>query len=179
MSEHMMARSTLSASPSNTEVGQASWPVSPCLAVPAVIFALLASGAWAQLPDGPGREELGKLCKGCHELEKAISVRQDRDAWGATMDKMRGLGVKGADQELRAILEYLVKHFPAEELPRLNVNKATAIEFESRLSLPRSQSAAIIRHRNENGPFRSIEDLKKVPGVDAARIEAKKERLTF
>jgi competence protein ComEA len=59
------------------------------------------------------------------------------------------------------------------------VNKAAAIEFESGLSLRRSQAAAIIRYREKHGPFKSIKDLKKVPGVDAAKIEAKKDRLIF
>ena len=83
------------------------------------------------------------------------------------------------DEEFGAILKYLAKNFPAEELPKLNVNKATAIELESRLTLTRSQAAAILQHRAKKGPFKSIEDLKKVPGLDAAKIEAKKDRLAF
>ena len=70
-------------------------------------------------------------------------------------------------------------HFAAEEIPRINVNKARAIDLESGLRLRRSESAAIIEYRTKNGPFKSIEDLKKVPGIDAAKIEAKKDRLTF
>jgi competence protein ComEA len=142
-------------------------------------LALLVGGARAQLPEGPGREETERLCKGCHEVAKSVSVRQDGVGWEATMKKMVALGLKVTDKELQAILEYLAKNFPAEELPPLNVNKATAIELESRLSLRRSQAAAIIRHRTEHGAFKSIEDLKKVPGVDAAKIEAKRDRLVF
>jgi competence protein ComEA len=41
------------------------------------------------------------------------------------------------------------------------------------------EAAAIIEYRAKNGPFKSIEDLKKVPGIDAAKIEARKDRLTF
>jgi competence protein ComEA len=47
------------------------------------------------------------------------------------------------------------------------------------LSLLRSQAALIIQYRDKNGGFKSIEDLKKVPGVDAAKIEARKDRLIF
>jgi competence protein ComEA len=64
-------------------------------------------------------------------------------------------------------------------MPRLNVNKAKAIEFESRLSLRRSQAAAVIEYRARRGNFRSIEDLKKVPGIDPAKIDAKKDTLEF
>jgi len=95
------------------------------------------------------------------------------------MKKMVALGFKATDQELRTILDYLIKNFPGEELPPLNVNKATAIELESRLSLRRSQAAAIIQYRTRNSNFKSLEDLKRVPGVDAAVLEAKKDRLTF
>jgi competence protein ComEA len=142
-------------------------------------FALLAGGVWAQLPDGAGKEETQRVCKGCHELERSVSPRQDRDGWQQTMDKMVALGAEVTEKDYNAILDYLAKNYPGEEIPRLNVNKATAIELESRLTLPRSQAAAVIAYRTKNGVFKSIDDLKKVPGVDAARIEAKKDRITF
>ena len=47
------------------------------------------------------------------------------------------------------------------------------------MSLLRSQAALIIQYRAKNGDFKSIDDLKKVPGVDVAKIEAKKDRLVF
>ena len=78
-----------------------------------------------------------------------------------------------------AILDYLATSYPGEEVPKINVNEARAIELESGLSLPRSQAAAIVQYRTRNGDFHSIEDLKKVPGVDTAKIEAKKDRLSF
>jgi competence protein ComEA len=59
------------------------------------------------------------------------------------------------------------------------VNTCRAIDLESGLTLRRSQANAIIEYRAKNGPFKSIEDLKKVPGIEAAKIEAKKDRLTF
>jgi competence protein ComEA len=140
-----------------------------------------ASGAWAQvhLPDGPGKAELERICKGCHDVTKSVSLRQDRDGWAITMKKMVSLGTKAPDKDLELIFEYLVKNFPAGEVPPINVNKATAIELESRLALRRSQAAAVIRYRSEHGDFKSIEDLKKVPGLDASAIEAKKDRVVF
>jgi competence protein ComEA len=49
---------------------------------------------------------------------------------------------------------------------RSAVNKAEAIDLERGLSLKRSQAAAIIQYRNQHGAFKSVEDLKKAPGVD-------------
>jgi competence protein ComEA len=150
-------------------------------------LALFAGGRWVKssasqgrpLPDGPGKEETQKLCAQCHELDKSFSLRQDQAGWQRTIDKMVAFGMKGTENEISAVLEYLVKNYPADDVPKINVNKATAIEFESGLSLRRSQAAAIIRYREKHGPFESIKDLKKVPGVDAAKIEAKKDRLIF
>ena len=141
--------------------------------------ALFAAAAYAQLPDGPGRTETQKLCSQCHELERSISLRQDRAGWQATINKMVDLGAKASDAEITATLDYLAAHYPADEVPRINVNKCRAIDLESGLTLRRSQAAAIIEYREKNGPFHSIEDLKKVPGIDAAKIEAKKDRLTY
>ena len=142
-------------------------------------LALFAAAAGAQLPDGPGKAETEKICAQCHELERSISLRQDRDGWQATMNKMISLGAKGTDQEFQAVVDYLAKNYPGDALPRINVNKARAIELESGLTLRRSEAAAIIDYRTKHGDFKSIEDLKKVPGIDAAKIEAKKDRLTF
>lgn len=142
-------------------------------------LALFAAAAWAQLPDGPGKAETEKICTQCHELERSISLRQDRDGWQATMNKMISLGAKGTDQEFQAVVDYLAKNYQGDALPRINVNKARAIELESGLTLKRSEAAAIIDYRTKHGDFKSIEDLKKVPGIDVAKIEAKKDRLTF
>ena len=142
-------------------------------------FAFLARGAWAQLPDGPGKAETERLCSQCHELARSISLRQDRAGWEITVDKMVSLGAKATDKETAAVIDYLSAHFAAEEVPRINVNKARAIDLESGLTLRRSEAAAIIEYRTKHGPFQSIADLKKVPGIDAAKIEAKKDRLTF
>ena len=119
------------------------------------------------------------MCSGCHEFERSISLRQDRDGWKATINKMLSLGAQSTDEEFTAVLEYLSTNFPTEAMPRLNVNSAKAIDFESRLSLKRSEAAAVIQYRAKHGNFRSIEDLKKVPGVDAAKIEAKRSVLVF
>jgi competence protein ComEA len=140
---------------------------------------LTAAGGWAQLPDGPGKAETERVCKGCHELERSISPRQDRAGWQQTLDKMVSLGAEISEQDYNTVLDYLAKNYPGDEVPKLNINKATAIDFESRLTLPRSVAAAIIEYRTKNGPFKAIDDLKKVPGVDAAKIDAKKDKLTL
>ena len=126
-----------------------------------------------------GKAELRKLCVGCHELEKAYSIKQDRDGWQRTMEKMVAFGMKSSEADYKTVLDFLVKNYAADEVPKVKVNKATAIELESGLSLKRSQAKAVIEYRTKNGPFKSIADLKKVPGIEAEKIEAGKDRLSF
>jgi competence protein ComEA len=149
----------------------------PCAGI--AFLALCAGSASGQLPDGPGKAETEKVCSQCHELARSISLRQDRAGWETTVNKMVGMGATASDAEIKSITDYLAAHYGSEEIPRINVNKARAIDLESGLSLRRSESAAIIEYRTKHGPFKSIEDLKKVPNIDAAKIEAKKDRLTF
>jgi len=144
------------------------------------IAALACASAWAQqLPDGPGKAETQKVCTQCHELARSVSLRQDRAGWEATVNKMVTLGAKASNTEIESIVSYLTAHYPAEDIPKLHVNTARQIEFESMLNLRRSQAAAIIAYREKNGPFHSLDDLLKVPGVDAAKVEAGKDRLIF
>lgn len=152
--------------------------------LPAVALAFFAidhssASQGRQLPEGPGKAETQKFCTQCHELDKSISPRQDRAGWQRTVEKMVSFGMKASEAEINTVTDFLFRHYPADEVPKLNVNKAGAIEFESALSLRRSQAAAIIQYREKNGKFKSIEDLKKVPGIDPAKVEAKKDRLIF
>lgn len=147
-------------------------------------FALLlvALSAWAQapvLPDGPGHDETEKLCKQCHEVARSISLRQDRNGWQTTMGKMTAFGMKATEAEYALVLDFLSKNYGAEDVARVKVNEATAIELESGLSLKRSQARAVVAWRDKHGSFKSLDDLKKVPGLDAAALDAKKDRIAF
>jgi len=153
------------------------WNIEFRLAVAALTLA--SSPLLAQLPEGPGREQTQKLCSDCHELERSISLRQDRDGWKATLNKMISLGAQGTEEEFAAALDYLSWNYPAQALPPLNVNTAKAIDFETRLSLRRSEAAAVIEYRAKHGSFKSIDDLKGVPGVDPAKFARKKDALVF
>src|SRR3954447_15274250 len=96
-----------------------------------LVFVTMCAGAWAQFPDGPGKAEMMKVCSGCHEVERSASLRQDRAAWKGEVDKMVALGAKGTEAEFAAVVDYLAKVLPADEVPRLNVNTASQIELES------------------------------------------------
>lgn len=89
------------------------------------------------------------------------------------------LGAQGSDEELEAVLNYLSTHFATEIPGPVEINKARAVDLEAGLLLRRSQATAIIEYRNENGPFKSIDDIRNVPGVDFQAVESKKSRIVF
>ena len=144
-----------------------------------VPFCVAGAAVAQQLPEGPGQAEVEKICTQCHELQRSISLRQDHDAWATTVGKMANLGAQGTNKDFNTIIDYLALNYPGEPLPKIDANTARAIEFESAFSLRRSQSAQIIAYREKNGPFKSLADLEKVPGIDAAKIEKHKDRLVF
>ena len=43
--------------------------------------------------------------------------------------------------------------------------------------LLRKESAALIAYRTKHGPCKTLEDLKKIPGVDFRKIERRRDRL--
>ena len=92
---------------------------------------------------------------------------------------MKNYGMQTDDADLKRIIDYLSVNLPAETVNKLNINTATRIDFESALSLKRSVAAAIIEYREKNGPFKSVDDLKKIPGVDPAKIDEKKNSLSL
>ena len=149
------------------------------LSIVAMATVLTAGSAMAQLPDGAGKVETEKVCTQCHELARAISLREDRAGWQNTLDKMISLGAKATPEQFQLIVDYLSANFPADPLPKIDMNTARAIDLEAALSLRRSQAALVIEYRTKHGRFNSLEDVKNVPGVDFSRFLAKKDRLTF
>ena len=91
---------------------------------------------------------------------------------------MVAVGAQGSEQELSTVAQYLSTHFAAEVQKPLDLNTAVAVELESVAGLLRKEAAALITHREKNGPCKKLEDLKNVSGLDYKKIEARKARLT-
>ncbi|MBZ2184047.1 MAG: helix-hairpin-helix domain-containing protein [Bryobacter sp.] len=142
-------------------------------------LALAGSTAAQILPDGEGMKETEKNCKTCHEIERSISLRQDINGWNNTIAKMVGFGMRSPEKELALVADYLAKHYPADAMPPLNVNTAGAIELESRLSMKRSESALFLAHREKVGKIKTFAELKKSPGINPDKVDAKKSEIIF
>jgi competence ComEA-like helix-hairpin-helix protein len=118
-----------------------------------------------------------RLCANCHAAETVASVRHTPEGWRDVIAKMVAAGAEGTEQELESVFQYLSTQFPVEAQKALNLNTATAIDLESVAGLLRKEAAALIAHREKNGPCKKLEDLKKIAGLDYKKIEARKEHL--
>lgn len=148
------------------------------------------------LPDGPGKAATVKLCSNCHGIEVSTGRRETREGWNAVVNDMIQRGAVGTGDEFGEVVDYLTANFsktkpassgqkpapgasPKAADRKINVNDATAKDFAEVLGIPDKQAAAIVDYRKEHGKFKDLEDLAKVPGLEAAKIEANKGKLIF
>ena len=127
------------------------------------------------LPDGAGKAVTERMCKGCHGLDNVVRARFTEDKWAEVVDDMVSRGAKGTDDEVDQVIKYLSAHFG----PRVNVNKAGASDLKESLGISTSDADAIVQYRTEKGTFKTIQDLMKVPGIDAKKVEGFKDRVEF
>jgi competence protein ComEA len=66
----------------------------------------------------------------------------------------------------------------AEEAQKININTASAEEMTQLKGIGSKYAERIVQYRKENGPFESLDDLSKVPGIGPKTIEANKDRMT-
>jgi hypothetical protein len=68
-----------------------------------------------QLPDGPGKELLGRLCAGCHDLMFTVSTRETEAGWTRIVNDMRSRGVDGTEEDFAKVIAYLTAHMGKAE----------------------------------------------------------------
>lgn len=146
-----------------------------------VVAALMCVSAMAvasqALPDGPGKDTVTKACSTCHEPIRIASLRLTEDGWAGVVEDMIKRGAKATPEEQQAIVGYLVSNFLGEAPRPVNVNTAPAIDLESVAGLLRREAAAVIEYREKHGPFKSLDDMKNVPGLDFKKIDGQRHML--
>jgi competence protein ComEA len=136
----------------------------------------LYSVAWGQdLPAGPGKDTVEKVCTACHGLEAIVAVQGNKDIWQSVVDDMKGRGADGSNEDFTAIVNYLSKYFGAN----VNVNTSSAKELTDNLELTSTEADAIVKYRTANGNFKEFADLRKVQGLDVAKLEPIQKRIKF
>ena len=130
------------------------------------------------LPDGPGKETFGSVCNLCHDGPTAVVGKQWTKAqWDAKVTEMLQEEPDVTTAERAAIVDYLSANFKPGG--KIYVNLAKPKDLAAALELTADAGEALVRYRETNGKFKAIEDLKNAAGVNAGKIDAKKDRLEF
>ncbi len=132
-----------------------------------------------EFPQGDGREAVMRICAKCHSPNIILAYGQNRVGWENTITKMARLGAKGSDDDYSDIADYLTANFPPSTVQKIFVNMATDKQLASTLGISIDDAKAIIAYRDKVKGFKSIDDMKGVPGVDAKKIDANKDHLVF
>jgi competence protein ComEA len=147
----------------------------------ALLFSISAASVFAQqgLPDGAGKATTVRVCTGCHGAEMFSGARKTEPEWNHTVTAMTTeKGVEISDADFATVLKYLSANLGMSSR-KVNINKATAGDLEKALEIPAAQAEAIVQYREKNGSFKDLDDVKKVAGIDAAALDAKKDRIEF
>ena len=113
------------------------------------------------------------VCGACHTPGMVSDFRTGPE-WEETIEKMVSIGAKGASEQMEAVLRYLLR-----TLTKVNVNTADAGELPLVLDIPEAAAQALVEYRAKHGNFKTLDDLNKVPGIDPARLAARKDRIVF
>ena len=152
-----------------------------CAAGVLVLATAHPATAQVTLPDGAGKDQMIKVCGVCHEAQRVASIRLTREGMArrrsATMIRARRQGhgrrLSGRPRCTCRRISWAKRNVRSTSTPR------PALDFETVLLLLRKEAAALIAYRDKHGLFKSVEDLKKVPGIDVKKIEAQKDRLVL
>ncbi len=143
-------------------------------AVAALLAMSVAVSSQDRFPDGPGKADVIKVCSGCHDAEIILANLKTPGEWNETLQNMATQGAEATPEQWKAIEQYIDVHFAM-----VMVNKAPADEIQLALDVTPEVAAALVKYRQDKGPFKTIDDVKKVPGIDAAKVDAATSRVVF
>jgi len=143
-------------------------------AIPVLMFSLFQAAQAQDLPAGKGKDVVEEVCGACHGADLVASRRATKQGWSYIVDDMVSRGATATNDQIAQINDYLTKNFG-----QVNVNKAPSAEIASILDVTPAQADAIVKYRTDHGDFKTIDDLKKTPGLENAKLDSKKDRVVY
>jgi len=127
-----------------------------------------------RFPDGPGKPQLVKVCNGCHDAQIVLANLKTPAEWTETLQAMADQGAEATPDEWQLIQQYLNAN-----IALIAINKASADELQVTMDVAADIAAAIVKYRAEKGAFKSVDDIRKVAGVEPSKVEARTKRFVF
>lgn len=109
--------------------------------------------------------------------ERIVADRDENGLFYAVDDlrRVRGIGASALD----AMVPFITLGDPGERPPppRLDPNTASAIALEGLPGIGPVTAARIVVDREDNGPFATVDDLARVPGIGPKTLDRIRDRL--
>jgi competence ComEA-like helix-hairpin-helix protein len=147
-----------------------------------LVFSPLAHAQ--SLPDGPGKEFILSQCTACHQPDHFTKYHHSPEEWQGIIARM-GTRLRGeaTKKDLDTVVQYFITNYPKVEAPedanKVNMNKATAKEIETRLNLTAEEAETIVRYREGHGDFKEWKDMLIIYGVNGKKIRDRQDRMAF
>jgi competence protein ComEA len=119
------------------------------------------------------KADFESVCGACHTPGMVSDVRSEPE-WKETVEHMVSLGATGTEEQMEAVMRFLLR-----TLTSVNINTATAGQLPLVLDISEITAQDVVKYRGEHGHFKTLDDLKRVPGIDAAKLDARKNRVVF
>jgi competence protein ComEA len=133
-----------------------------------------AAGGQLALASGPGADVFQRVCVLCHPPDRIVSVRKTKTEWEEVLDKMITKGAQVNDDNYGTLEDYLLRNYG-----KVNINKAVKDDLVLIAGVTPAEADSIVKFRTENGPFADFAALTKVPGLDAKKLEEKRDAFMF
>jgi DNA uptake protein ComE-like DNA-binding protein len=119
------------------------------------------------------RQAVQQVCGRCHTVNVFLNKPRAWARWNDVFADMTQRGATGTDEQLTRVTRFFL-----ENLTLVNVNSSPADELKWVLGVRDDVMQAIIARR-EHQPFRNLEELRAVPGVDALVVDQRTSRISF
>jgi len=122
------------------------------------------------LPEGEGKAITEMTCSACHSASYLTDSTRTVPQWDEIFMMMESYGATATKEQWDQIHKYVYA-----QLALIDVNKYESKDLQATMGVDATVADAITKAR----PFKTVDDVKKVAGVDAAKVDAAKARFVF
>lgn len=143
------------------------------IALAGIIGTILLTPVGKAAESDPNLEAVQTVCGKCHTTAVFMKEPRSWDRWNDVFADMTRRGAKGSDEQLEQVTKYFL-----ENLTLVNINSSPSDELVWVLGMSEDAAQSIIARRVRQ-PFTDITQLRSVPGVDAEKLQQRKNRILF